>query len=389
MAISSARDVSIYVKNEASYGAAEAPTATDYLRCTTAQVSNDQLAAIPSPEKTPGRDKVEVFRGRPTTSLSLGTLLRGAPTGVTPPRSTAILENAMGADRIVVDAAADVTGGNTGKGLFVAGATDGMFRPHVGGAATPLIPLSGSAIYKSVNFVLGSDRKSSTVRYQPQEAGATPPGAPAQLVTGYTVNTMTLNIDGSGSPATVEFEGPAARCYHGVETLANGGAGANVAVPDALSDDQPLSGLVAKVWFRRVGQSGAFTELTSKFRSLTLTLANNIGLRMDEAGSLYSTGVKFDDNRMTTLALTTWAESNNPLWEDVREGLAGNVPRSYSLFVALGDKEGSRVGFYAPKWLPGLPSGDDGDAGIGWEITGELLASAWGSGESSFSIGLG
>lgn len=395
MAISSGRDVSVFAADEDSYGVPQALTAADYLRVTTAGITNDQLAPIPSPEKTPGRDRAEVFRGRPTTSLSVGTLLRGAPTGVTPPRSAPLLENAMGADAVVVNAAAIVTGaGNTGVPLMVAGAGDGMFRPQLGGAASPLVPLMGAAVYKSVNFPLGDDRKSTTLRYQPLESSATPPGAPAMLVAGWSVNSMTLTVDGSGSPATVEFDGPASRTYHrggagAQNSPAQGGAGPNVALPADLTEDQPMSGLVAKAFWRRDGDAGAFTELTSCFRSLTVTLTNNISLRMDEAGSLYSKGVLFTDHRTTTLAVSVWAEADNALWGDIRDGLAAGEPRHYSFFLALGNVEGARFGFYAPKWRPMLPTGDDGDTGIGWEISGELLASPYGAGNSSFIVGLG
>ena len=389
MAISSGRDVSVFTKAEAAYGTPEALTAADYLRVTTATLANDQLAAIPSPEKTPGRDRAEVFRGRPTSNVSLGTLLRGSPTGGA--RYATLIENAMGAARVAVANAAAVTGNaNAGVALMVAGATDGMFRPQIGGSASPLIPLSGAAAYASVNFPLGSGRRSNTVRYQPLEAD----GAPAQLVAGWSINTMTVTIDGSGSPATVDFDGPAARTWHGPGLPAAGGAGANVALPADLAEDQPLSGLVARAWFRRrpddgSDPTGAFTELTDVFRSLTLTLTNNVALRMDEAGSLYSRGILWSDHRTTTLALSAWAEVGNPLWTDIRDGLAAGTPRDYEIFVAVGNRAGARVGFFAPRWLPALPSGDDGAAGIGWTITGELLSGTYGAGDSSFALGIG
>ena len=401
MAISSGKNVAVFAANEATYGAPAALAAANFLRVTTVGVTNSQLAAIPSPEKTPGRDKHEVFRGRPTSSLAVSALLRGAPGGTTRPRLDPLIENALGADAVVVNGASVVTGsGNAGRALFVAGATDGMFRPQRGGQASPLIPLSGAAVYESVSYGLGRERKSTTLRYQPLESGDTPPGAPAQLVAGWSVNTLTLNIDGSGSPATLDFDGAAARTYHrggagAGNGPAQGGAGPNVTPPTDVSDDQPLSGLIAKVWFQRHNPDqapearGAWTELTTAFRTLTVTLNNAITLRMDEAGSQYSRGVIFGDNRMTTLEMSVWAEAANPLWADIREGMNANDPRGYSIFVALGNVEGSRVGFYAPNWKPDLPSGDDADAGIAWTLTGELLSDTYGQPESSWAIGVG
>ena len=394
MAISSGKNVAVFVRNESAYGVPETLATADFIRLTTAQVTNSQLAPIPSPEKTPGRDKHEVFRGRPTTSMTLNALLRGAPTGVTPPPLGRLVENAMGEDPAVVDAASDVTGGDADDiFFFIDGGTggDNMLRPRLGGAGEtqPAVPAAGATPgYKSVVYRLGSKRKSSTLRYQPLEAAATPPGAPAQLVTGWTVDGLTINVDGTGSPATFEFSGPAARTYHGDEDRASGGAGDNVDPPNTVVEDQPLSGLVAKAWFRRHGQSGAFTALPA-FRSMTVTLANAIQLRMDEVGSEYSTGVIFIDNRMTTLELSAWAEEDNALWSDIRDGLAAGAPRGYSLFVALGNTEGRRFAFYCPKWWPDLPSGDDADAGISWTITGELLSDKYAESESSFAIGLG
>ena len=401
MAISSGKNVAVFAKNEASYGVPEALATADFLRVVTVGPTNSQLAAIPSPEKTPGRDKHEVFRGRPTSSLTLNALLRGAPGGTTRPRLDPLLENALGADAVVVSGASVVTGStNAGRALFVAGATDGMFRPQLGGSAAPLIPLSGGAVYESVSYGLGRVRKSTTLRYQPLESGDTPPGAPAQLITGWSINTLTLTVDGSGSPATLDFDGPAARTYHrggagGPNSPAQGGAGPNIDPPTAVDDEQPLSGLIAKVWFRRYdpatvnANAPAWTELTTAFRTMTVTLTNAINLRADEAGSQYSRGVIFADNRMTTLELSAWAEAENPLWADIRDGLAANEPRGYSIFVALGNTEGRRVGFYAPKWWPDLPTGDDADAGIAWTISGELLSSVYGRPESSWALGAG
>lgn len=395
MAESTGRNISCFIKGESAYGVPETLSSDDYVRVTTAPVTNSQLAAIPSEEKTPGRGLHEVFRGRPTTEVTVGCFLRGAPTGITPPRHGRLLVSAMGADPLVVDAASDVTGStNQGVPLFVAGQTDGMFRPQIGEAASPLIALNGTAIYKSVLYRLASGTdarsKSLTFRCQPLEDD----GAPSILSTGWKVNTLTIGVDGSGSPGTIEAVGPAARTYHGTGTIAEGGTGDRVSIPDTLTDDQPLNGIPAKVWFRRRPDDGSsptgnFTEITDAFNTLTLELNNNQALRNQQATSLYAVGV-VDTNspRSVTLTFTTYAEADNTLYPDVKAGLHGDRARHYELFVAMGDQEGGRVGIYAPRVLFDLPIGDEGDQ-IMWTFTGNCLTETYGKGDSEIYLGLG
>lgn len=385
MAVSSKQNVAHFAALEASFGVPAALAADDYLRVMAASVSNSPLAAIPSEEGTPGRDRVEVFSGRPKSSLTMTTLFRGAPSTASPPVHGRLIESALGGDPIAVAAAGDVTGAAAGRVLFVAGATDGMLRPQLGGAAQPLIATAGAAVYRAVAYPLAADHKSLTVRRQPLEAGAQ--GAPAQLVGGWKINQLTLAFDASGSPGTLEFSGPAARTWHGAGAVADGGAGAAVAIPAAVSDDQPLSGIPAKMWFRRRG-AAAFMEMSPAFRTLNLTIDNHQVLRDDEAGSLYGTGVIDEDNRTATLTLTTYAEEEQALYADIREGMAAGTPREYSLFFALGAVEGSRAGLYVARWKPDLPSGSD-EARIAWSFSGLCLADTYSAGDSSLALGLG
>ena len=389
MAITSGLLARVYGKRESVYGTAETLAAADYLDVTECQVSNDPFGFEPSPEKTPGQDVYDSFQRRPTSSVRMSAVARGAPSGTTAPDIAPVLEAAMGAAGITVASAGPVTGAtNTGKVLFVAGATDGKFRPQVGGSAAPLIPLSGAPVYKSVNYPLGDRLDGVTVRYQPTGGGAgagTGQGtlpAPPQLVTGWSPNVTTIVIDGTAEPMWT-FEGPAARTMEAAQ------AGANIADAPAGRTVQPANGMGLDCWFK--AGSGNWTKMEHPFRTLTITQTAAKALRNDEAGSAYARGVYIAGQRETTVELVTWAEAGNPLYAAIQAGKAASpsIAPYVGLFVAVGSVEGARLGVYMPRIRFTLPSGQDEADGIAWTLTGRAYAASLADGNSSLAIGLG
>ena len=390
MAISTGRLARVFAAKEAAYATPAALAAGDYIESTECVVANDPFNFEASPEKTPGQDVYESFQRRPTTTVRLAALLRGAPGGTTKPEFDEVLAAAMGLDAITVSAAAAVTGNaNAGRVLFTADAADGYLRPHVGGSPTPLVTLAGAAVYGSINYPLGDDLQSLTLRYQPPAGGAgagTGPGAagaPSQLVTGWSPATLTLAVDGT-SETVMTFEGPAARTQEGAA------AGSNITGAPAHPALRPPVGLNAKAWFR-VGSTGAFSELPHPFRTLTVTMTLPKMLRNDEAGSAYARGFYIGGQRETMVEISTYAETGNALYEAIRTGKAATPSEApyVGLAVAIGNRQGQRAGLYLPRVRFTLPSGADGAEGIAWTLSGRAHAPTWADGNGSLALGVG
>ena len=398
MSISTGRLASTFAKREASgeLGTAVALASADYFESTAAIIEGEAFALVPSPEKTPGQDLWESFSRRPTTSARVSALIRGAKTGITKPALDPLLAEAMGSEALIVDAAGDATdSSNVGKIICIAGMTDGMFRPAkipATGAAAPMIALEGSAIYKSVNYNLGDELLGLTLRYQPLDKLSSPKngtgpgtkGAPPQLASGWVIDSTTFTLDGTAE-ASVEFNGPAVRVVEGA------GAGDDVDEPTAGSTQNPPNGLACKMWYQdRSAETPAWAPITHPFRTLTIRQTTPRRLRNDEAGNTYALGAYIAGQRETTLEWSTYAEEGNPIWEAIRQGKAagGQVPY-FRIFVALGNTEGARAGFYLPKVAFNLPQGDDGQEMVAWSFSGRAHSDTFGEGNSSLAVSVG
>lgn len=390
MAISSGRLVRVFASREASYGTAEALAVGDYVETTECQVSNDPFNLEVSPEKTTGQDVYESLQRRPTSSVRLSALMHGAAGGDTPPELAELLEAAMGAEGVAVDAAADVTGStHAGTVLFVADGSDGYLRPQLGGESAPLVALAGSAVYETINYPLGDRLDGVTLRYQPPAGGPGAGtgqgtgGAPSQLVTGWNPSTLTLAIDGTAETVAT-FDGPAARTREGTQ------AGADISAEPAHPALQPPTGLKAKVWFR-VGDTGAFTELPHPFRTVSVTQTAPKMLRNTEAGSAYARGIYINGQRETMVELATWAETGNALYAAIKAGKDADPSEApyVGLAIAVGSRQGQRFGVYLPRIRFTLPSGADGAEGIAWTLSGRAHGVPARGGNSSLALGVG
>ena len=397
MAISSGARTRIFVKEQTAYETAEALAAADYVRTTGGGVTIQPFGYTESPERTPGDDLQDSIRTeRIQCSVSLGCLMRGAPNGTGAPDQDPMLKSVFGADPIIVDAVGDTTdSGNAGKvvGVVSSGAGgDGLIYPVVAkvGGATTTVAVPGSAAYATRNYNLGRDVNVVTVREQPTDAGsvqsATPArlsGAPAKVASAWAVSTAAIAIDGTGA-ATVQYDGPARTALQGDQ------AGADIDVTAPARAALVPKGVSAKVWFQDAstppGQPAAWTELATGFRTMTVTIDNQLMVINDESGSNLARGVYRTSRRMVTVEMTTYAEEQQGLWDAIHDAQATGPYTA--LIVTAGTVEGGRYCLFMPRVRFNLPNADGAEEAQGWTFTGRAHAAADGAQGVDSSVAL-
>ena len=361
----------LYTALESTYGMVPAITSAN-------RIPALKLTAKQVPEQTSRSDKTgsRTFVGLPntirkTTSFQLTTLLTQWTDQTAPPGYGPLFQAAMGGDPVIYGGGtvASVTGGTQivfsgphglASGQAVTFSGEIRFVTAIQDSVTLFLnapfsttPQSGSTFGPTINYPLATSLGSASIfdYWDPSTAVQ-------RILEGAAMDTLKVTVNGDYQQ--FEFSGPARDLLDSASfTSGEGGLTQYPAEPSMTGFDYTVvPGHVGEVWM------GSSPDQFFTLTAATLTLENNIALRVKEFGS---------DFARCIAAAQRSVKLNFEIFEQADAQTAGlyQAARQRSpigVMFQLGAQANQLFGVYMPAMVPEVPEFDDSETRLQWKF---------------------